>query len=263
MVVRHEKTVPQRIGTVLERNKTSEVPGSIIGKVPGNQSDTVVQENFPERQPTSYRGGKFSTSNIPAIRSGQDTQDDYVSHLSPGQVKLMVTVESNNPRHGARNSALLALIYDGALRVSEALGVRPCDIESTPDGYLVAVMGKGKRPGKAAITAATAEKLKSYAYDVGIVRDERLFPITRSQVFRICEDAYKRAGIRQPSKLNDRVGAVHVLRHSGALARLAASGNPKSVQSQLRHKSASMTLRYLKTLTAKEGLAIQQGVSPW
>ena len=46
------------------------------------------------------------------------------------------------------------------------------------------------------------------------------YPYHRSQVFRICQDAYQRAGIRQPSKATDRVGAVHVLRHSGALARL-------------------------------------------
>lgn len=203
------------------------------------------------------------TSQMTAIRAGQDTQDDYVSHLVPAQVKLMVLVEERNPRHGERNAALIALIFDGALRVSEALGIRPVDIESGPDGYTVAIMGKGKRPGIAAITADTANKLLALAYHQGTQREDKLFKITRSQVFRICEGSYNRAGIRQPSKLKDRVGAVHVLRHSGALARLAASGNPKSVQAQLRHKSASMTLRYMKTLSAKEGLTIQQGINPW
>jgi integrase len=56
------------------------------------------------------------------------------------------------------------------------------------------------------------------------------------------------------------VGTVHVLRHSGAIARLAATGNPKAVQDQLRHKEARMTLRYLKTLSAQESIKIQQGV---
>jgi len=52
-----------------------------------------------------------------------------------------------------------------------------------------------------------------------------------------------------------------VLRHSGAIARLKASGNPKSVQHQLRHKSAQMTLRYMKTMSADESLVIQHGVN--
>jgi integrase len=68
--------------------------------------------------------------------------------------------------------------------------------------------------------------------------------------------AFQEAGLRKP----EHVGTVHVLRHSGAIARLEATGNPKAVQDQLRHKEARMTLRYLKTLSAQESLRIQQGV---
>jgi integrase len=68
--------------------------------------------------------------------------------------------------------------------------------------------------------------------------------------------AFEKAGIRKP----EHVGTVHVLRHSGAIARLAATGNPKAVEDQLRHKEAKMTLRYLKTLSSLEGLKIQQEV---
>ena len=50
------------------------------------------------------------------------------------------------------------------------------------------------------------------------------------------------------------------LRHSGAIARLEATGNPKALQDQLRHFSARMTLRYMKTLPAKRSLEISQGV---
>ncbi len=40
------------------------------------------------------------------------------------------------------------------------------------------------------------------------------------------------------------VGAVHVLRHSGALERLKDTGNPQALQEQLGHTTAEMTLRY-------------------
>jgi integrase len=213
--------------------------------------------------PNTNTGLRNKSNNVPAIRSGQDTQADYVSHLSPGDVRQMCIMAGKNPRHGERNAVLIAVIFDGALRESEALKIRPIDIKQINDGYEIHIWGKGSKPGIVAITAATAQQLYAYAYHAKIAETDRIFPISRSQVFRIVEDAYHRAGIRQPSKLNDRVGAVHVLRHSGALARLAASGNPKSVQSQLRHKSAVMTLRYMKTLSAREGIAIQKQVNPW
>lgn len=41
---------------------------------------------------------------------------------------------------------------------------------------------------------------------------------------------------------------------------LLAKALGKATQSQLRHKSALMTLRYLKTLSVDESLKIQQGV---
>jgi integrase len=222
-------------------------------------SDTVENLPWDQKQP----GLRNKASILPAIRSGQDTQADYVSHLTPDDVRLMVLVIGRDPRHGKRNAALITLIFDGALRVSEALGIRPIDIIQDNSGYAVRIMGKGSKPGIAAITPETANTLLSYCYDKGIPKESRIFPITRSQVFRIVEASYKAAGIRQPSKVTDHVGAVHVLRHSGAIARLKASGNPKSVQHQLRHKSAQMTLRYMKTMSADESLVIQQGVNPW
>jgi len=87
-----------------------------------------------------------------------------------------------------------------------------------------------------------------------------IFPISRSQCFRVVCDAFDKAGVRRPTRDNDRVGAVHILRHSGAIERLRQTGNPKALQDQLRHKSAQMTLRYLKTVSADESLKIQQGI---
>ena len=72
--------------------------------------------------------------------------------------------------------------------------------------------------------------------------------------------AFNKAGIARPSKEFDHVGGVHILRHSGAIERLRITGNPRATQSHLRHKSALMTMRYLKTLSADESLKIQQAV---
>ena len=69
----------------------------------------------------------------------------------------------------------------------------------------------------------------------------------------------RRAGIPEPH----RTGNVHLLRHTGALARLARTGNPRSVQHQLGHQSGAMTLCYWKTLEAEEGIRVQEEVDLW
>lgn len=200
------------------------------------------------------------TSQVSAIQRAEAGAMDYVPHVSTGQVKLMAIVAGQNSRHGERNALLIKFLFDGCLRVSEALGVRPLDLQRTPDGWTVRVLGKGSKPGVVAISASIAAELQSYCYRARIGEGEPIFPVSRSQAFRIVTEAFDKAGIPRPSKERDHVGGVHILRHSGAIERLRLTGNPRATQSQLRHKSALMTMRYLKTLSTDESLKIQQGV---
>jgi integrase len=203
------------------------------------------------------------TSQVSAIQRAEAGAADYVPHVSADQLKLIALAASQNSRHGERNGLLIKFLFDGCLRVSEALRVRPFDLQVTQDGWTVKVMGKGNKPGVVAISASIAAELQSYCYRFKIGEGERIFPVSRSQAFRIVTEAFDKAGIPRPSKERDHVGGVHILRHSGAIERLRLTGNPRATQSQLRHKSALMTMRYLKTLSADESLKIQQGVELW
>ena len=151
---------------------------------------------------------------------------------------------------------LIETLLDGCLRVSEALGLRPMDMVQTDIGWIVRILGKGSKPGEAAVSASLAARLRSFAYRHGVGPKEYFFPITPARAWQIVHRAFEVTGIIKP----DHVGTVHVLRHTGALARLAANGNPKALQDQLRHADAKMTLRYMKTLSKMESLRIQQEV---
>lgn len=203
------------------------------------------------------------TFQVSATRRAAVGAADYVPHVSADHVKLMAVVASQNKRHGERNALLIKFLFDGCLRVSEALAVMPDNLQRTPDGWTVRVIGKGGKPGVVAISASIAAELHSYCYRARIGEGERIFTVSRSQAFRIVTEAFDKAGIPRPSKECDHVGGVHILRHSGAIERLRLTGNPKAIQDQLRHKSALMTMRYLKTLSADESLKIQQGVELW
>jgi integrase len=217
-----------------------------------NQSKAVVPYEKDEL--------RNKNSEVYAIRRAEVGAADYVPHISLGDIRLVASVERQNKRHGERNSLLIEMIYDGALRCSEGIGIRPCDLTQDGIAWAVSIMGKNSKAGKVAISAGLAAAIQSYCYRFKIPETARIFPVSRSQCFRIVCNAFDHAGIRRPTRESDRVGAVHILRHSGAIKRLRQTGNPKALQDQLRHKSAQMTLRYLKTVSADESLKVQQGL---
>jgi len=194
-----------------------------------------------------------------AIRRSEAVAADYVVHLNLDQVRQLAEAAGES-RHGDRDKLLIELLFDGCLRCFEAIATRPYDMTQDSMGWTVRVKGKGGKMALVAISPTLAAQLQAYAYRNKLGETERLFPITRSQAFRIVTIAFDRAGLTRPRRETDRVGAVHILRHSGAVERLRRTGNPKAVQDQLRHKSALMTMRYLKTISADESLRIQQGV---
>ena len=193
-----------------------------------------------------------------AIRQTRAGEADFVPHLRTDEVQQLVR-EAESMAHAAKgecNGLLIQTIFDGCFRVAEAVSLRPSSLLQTTPGWIARIVGKGDKVAEVAISPSLASRLLAYAYNQGIERDQRLFPITSTRVWQIVDRAFDAVGIRKPEHL----GTVHVLRHSGAIARLAATGNPKAVQDQLRHKDAIMTLRYFKTLSTQESLKIQQGV---
>ena len=193
-----------------------------------------------------------------AIRRGQEGQTDFVPHLDLPEVQQLAKAAAAMARtgKGERDALFIQTSFDGAFRVSEAISLCPNRLVQTDHGWVARIVGKGNKVRYSAISPTLAGKLLAYAYHKEIKPDQRIFPITSTRAWQIVHRAFGATGIRKP----DQVGSVHVLRHSGALARLKATGNPRATQEQLGHKTPKQTLRYLKTLSAKESIEIQQGV---
>ena len=187
----------------------------------------------------------------------RSTSDKPVAHWGIAEVKALVEAARAQGRgwKGNRDAVLIQVLFDGALRVSEALGLRPTDVIRTDGGYRLQVHGKaGYRP--VPISPSMAALLQAHAYEHGLAKDALFFPINRHRVHQLVARAAVMAGLSKPAG----VGQVHVLRHSGALERLRLSRNPASIQHFLGHSTPSMTMRYLKTLTVEEALELQESV---
>lgn len=222
----------------------------VVSKTP--ELNLTQVSNYPEK------GNK--TKNVSVYIDGQAGSDDYVIHLNPAEIEALAGMAGKS-RHGERDSLLIRVTFDAALRIGETLQLRMCDLDDTR--HILTIHGKGDHPGTAAISSATSEKINSYAWHKSLKPDDLIFPISRTQAYRIITTAYDKAAIRRPTKQNDHVGPCHILRHSGAIQRLKVSGNPRSIQHQLRHRTAMTTMRYLKTITHDESMGIQSEVNPW
>ena len=200
----------------------------------------------------------LSRRSLPAIRDAESGSASFIPHLDLDAVlRLIQAATDTHPRTGERDGLLIALLFDGCLRVSEAIRLRPQDlIRTSAGGWVATVTGKGNKTAQVALSPSLVANLQSFAYRGQLPPDRPFFPISRVRVHQIMQEAFETSAIAKP----EHVGAVHVLRHSGAIARLEQTGNPKALQDQLRHQDARMTLKYLKTVSAKRSLEIQQGV---
>jgi integrase/recombinase XerC len=146
------------------------------------------------------------------------------------------------PWIGARDLAILLLLYGAGLRVAEALSLTACDL---PLGATLRVTGKRSKTRIVPIVPAVREAVDDYArqcpYPLG--GDAPLFvgarggPLNPDLVRRSVAAARKRLGL--PDSLTP-----HALRHSFATHLLARGADLRALQELLGHASLSSTQIY-------------------
>ncbi len=144
---------------------------------------------------------------------------------------------------GRRNRALIALLADSGLRISEALRLR---IESVnfSTRTLDVRSGKGGKDGVGFFGAEAAQMLRSWlrtrrdaAPEDYLFVDRMGRSLTRNHATHILHRLSIRAGLRR------KVGP-HALRHYAATSILKQTGDLELVRQVLRHENLAMTLRY-------------------
>lgn len=173
--------------------------------------------------------------------------------LSEDEVKALIRACSNRAPTGIRNRALITVMYRGGLRLSEALALKPKDVD--PDAGTVTILhGKGDRrrvvgfdPGAMAIVLRWVDQRRS----LGISRRALLLctlegrPLHQSYVRTMLHRKGVKAGVEK------RVHP-HGLRHSMSYELMMEGVPVPIIQKQLGHSSLSSTQRYLDHIAPKE-----------
>lgn len=176
--------------------------------------------------------------------------------LSDDEIRGLIRACSNRAPTGIRNRALIVLLYRGGLRISEALGLKPADVDRKA-GTVRVLHGKGNKARTIGLddgAMAVLDRWIDRRQQLGITTRRALFctldggPVQAPYVRNLLPRLARKAGIEK------RVHA-HGLRHTHA-AQLAAEGVPINViQKQLGHANANVTAQYLDHIAPADVIA--------
>ena len=171
-------------------------------------------------------------------------------HLSSEGVEAVLASVRDNPRHGARDYAMLLLMARLGLRAVEVIAIQLDDIDWRA-GELV-VRGKGKLHDRLPITMEVGDALTSYLReDRGPATCRTMFvthraphrPFKDGQIVNaILKVALASTGQKPAAPY---VGS-HLLRHSLATQLVNAGASLDEVGDVLRHRSRSSTMIYAR-----------------
>ena len=154
----------------------------------------------------------------------------------------MVDIQHNEAWVGARDTAVILLLYGCGMRISEALSL---DRDQAPLPEVLRIVGKGGKERMLPVLPVAREAVETYlkACPYDLSRDGPLFIGVRG----------KRLGARAVQKLMESLrgqlglpasATPHALRHSFATHLLEAGGDLRTIQELLGHASLSSTQIY-------------------
>jgi len=211
----------------------------------------VVREGFLEQNPM---GGIKVAKPKPKVITPYDTEE----------IRRMLAVCDYDYNHnakflGSRNQAMILVLLDTGVRLSELLGIRLGDINNTK-GH-IKVLGKGGKERIVRVGKTTQKALWRYlTYRSQNDRQELWLteegmPLTITGVQSLIKRLKKRAGIESD-------GSVHRFRHTFAVNFLRVDRNVFNLQYLLGHSGLDMVRRYTAALGMEDALEAHTKASP-
>lgn len=197
-----------------------------------------AEEGLEGRDPTRLSGKVHLWRRLPEI-------------LTQDEARLLLDAPPVDTWIGQRDRALLALLYGGGLRVSEAVGLRLGDLHlsstaDTKEPGLLQVRGKGSKERLVPFGGLARERLETWmeqgrptrkGASTALLLSKSGRPLDRHRAFRIVRDWAVKAGLSPHLH-------PHILRHSCATHLLIGGGDLRSVQEFLGHADLRTTERY-------------------
>jgi integrase/recombinase XerD len=181
---------------------------------------------------------------IPTKRHERNT----VSYLDLDEIKALLAAPSPGTWLGRRDHALLLLMTQTGVRVSELVGLRICDIH-LGTGAHCRVTGKGRKKRATTLTSETVTILRAWIKERCGAPNDPLFPtrqgrpLSRYTIGVIVSKHAATAAASCPSLTAKRV-TPHTLRHTNAMLLRAKDVDIATIALWLGHESTQTTHIY-------------------
>lgn len=160
-----------------------------------------------------------------------------------------VELQTKDDWVGARDTAVVTLLYGCGLRISEALGLTGADV---PLPATLRIVGKGGKERVVPVIDAARAAVDAYLRlcpaeitpDMALFRGVRGGPLGARAVQKAMEQTRMQLGLPATA-------TPHAMRHSFATHLLSAGGDLRAIQELLGHASLSTTQAYTQVDTAR------------
>jgi site-specific recombinase XerD len=187
-----------------------------------------------------------------------------IQPYTSGDLVKMLAVCDHDYQHnarflGSRNRAIVLMLLDTGLRVSELANIKLRDVDT--ETGLIKVLGKGAKERVVRIGKTTQKSLWRYLVyrhetdrqELWLTEEGR--PLRSSGIQSSIDRLKERAGVGAE-------GCVHRFRHTFSLSYLRKDRNPFNLQYLLGHNSLEMVRRYVSTLGMEDALHAHESASP-
>ena len=182
-----------------------------------------------------------------------------IDYLERVELEALLNVVERGSWIGRRNYALLLVMVQTGLRLSEITGVRVADVELRAGSH-IRCTGKGRKERSTPLAKSTVAVVRGWMAEIGATPDQFLFPsrwggrLSADAVQRLLRE-YVRAAQDTCASLARKRITPHVLRHTAAMEFLQAGIDRSLIAIWLGHESIETTQIYLDaSLAMKEQL---------
>lgn len=194
-----------------------------------------------------HQRGGLPTDPAALMESGRVTRDIPETLSAETVNQLLSSIDPTEIPYGARDRAMLEMLYGSGLRVSELIALRPEQID-WDEGYL-RVTGKGRKTRFVPLGGVAARALRAYLLHARPVllhegrRTQALFlsnrgrELSRDRIWQIIKKRARDAGI--PENVYP-----HIMRHSFATHLLENGADLRVIQDMLGHADLATTQIY-------------------
>ena len=173
-----------------------------------------------------------------------------LGYLTPEEVRKVADACDPDTFEGRRDSMMVMLMFNTGFRVTELIELKGSSFAFGDASCHVTTMGKGRKERSVPLWDETAKSVLGYMEEGRIAPGDYLFPgrnvghLTRSGARSRLEAAFSRAAKGDPA-LSSKRCTPHTLRHSTAMAMLAAGVDLSTIAIWLGHENVNTTHKYM------------------